>query len=298
MMKKAVYSILMAVLFSLPTPSFSLPVKPADLLVEVKGSIYPNDVFPQNCLSILQGGKCPVESYGHYHLEMKKQGELVYNHVTFSGPEGTQVIEDSWEKNGKVQKAIIENRAIGKRSQLEVKNGKVFYEVLDLTDHSVKKSEDVAEDNLVVPSTIMNYIANYREKLTNGETLVMKIAVLDRRDAFTFKVKKIKDGKDQNGEPIQVLEMSPASFIVKAAVDPMYFYVKAKNGELFAYEGESGLRRKVGNSYEKMKVRTAYEYTQFEDSASSKKKTAVKPSDCSENEVFNPKNPMKCEIKQ
>jgi hypothetical protein len=298
MMKKVVFSILMAAFCCQPFPSFSLPVKPTDLLVEVKGNIYPHDLFPQNCQGILQGARCSVESYGHYHLEMKKQGELVYNHVTFSGPEGTQVIEDSWEKNGKVQKAIIENRAIGKRSQLEVKNGKVFYEVTDLKDQSVKKSEDLAEDNLVVPSTIMNYISNYREQISKGENLVLKIAVLDRRDSFTFKVKKIKDGMDQNGEPIQVLEMAPASFIVKAAVDPMYFYIKSKSGQLFAFEGESGLRRKVGNSYEKMKVRTAYEYTQFDESPNPKKKTAVKSSDCEKNEVFNPKNPMKCEIKQ
>jgi hypothetical protein len=296
MNKTVVFLSIATLLGCFSSSSFSLPVKPADLLVEVNGFIYPKDVFPTNCMGILEGAKCPAESYGRYHLEMKKQGDLVLNHVVFSGPEGPQVIEQSWEKNGKVQKAIIENRAIGKRSQLEVKNGKVFYEVVDLKDNSVKKSDDDADDNLVVPSTIMNYIALYREPISKGQTIQMKIAVLDRRDSFTFNVKKIKDGKDQTGEPTQVLEMAPASFIVKAAVDPMYFYVKANSGELFAFEGESGLRRKVGDSYEKMKVRTAYEYTRFEDAP--QKKSAKKAADCATNEIFNPKNPMKCEIKQ
>lgn len=238
-----------------------------------------------------------MASYGRYHMEMKKEGDLVHNYVTFSGPDGDQVLEQSWEKNAKVQKAIIENRALQKRSQLEIKNGKVYYEVVDLKDNSVKKSEDVAEENLVVPSTMMNYIGTQSEKITKGELVVLKVAVLDRRDSFTFNVKKIKDDKAADGEPIQVLEMVPASFIVKAAVDPLYFYVHTKTGDMFAFEGESGLRRKIGDSYEKMKVRTAYEYRRPGAVAVKDSKTKSS-SGCEAPDFLTGKNPAKCEVKQ
>jgi hypothetical protein len=239
------------------TPA-AVPASP--LLMEINGRIYPKDQFPSNCTQLFQGAKCDVESYGRYRLEAKKDGDLVYNYVTFSGPEGDQVIEQSWEKDGKVKKAIIENRAIGKRSQLEVKDGVAFYEVTDLADKSVKKSQDDAEENLVVPSTMLNYVKMNQPRINRGETIQIKMAVLDRRDSFSFNIQKVREEKGVDGEPIQVLLMSPASFLVKAAVDPMYFYVKPKNSEMFAFEGESGLRRKVGNAYEKMKVRTAYDY--------------------------------------
>jgi hypothetical protein len=236
------------------------PASASGLLMEINGRIYPKENFPSNCAQLFQGAKCDVDSYGHYHLEAKKDGDSIYNYVTFSGPDGDQVIEQSWEKDGKVKKAIIENRAIGKRSKLEVKDGIAYYEVTDLSDQSVKKSQDDAEENLVVPSTMLNYVKMNQPRINRGETIQIKMAVLDRRDSFTFNIQKIREEKSVDGEPIQVLLMSPASFLVKAAVDPMYFYVRPKNSEMFAFEGESGLRRKVGNAYEKMKVRTAYDY--------------------------------------
>jgi len=240
-----------------------VPVSAPNLLMEINGRIYPKESFPSNCAQLFQGAKCDVDSYGRYHLEAKKDGDSIYNYVTFSGPEGDQVIEQSWEKDGKVKKAIIENRAIGKLSQLEVKDGIAYYEVTDLSDRSVKKSQDDAEDNLVVPSTMLNYVKMNQSRINRGETVQIKMAVLDRRDSFTFNIQKIREEKSVDGEPIQVLLMSPASFLVKAAVDPMFFYVRPKNSEMFAFEGESGLRRKVGAAYEKMKVRTAYDYRHY-----------------------------------
>ena len=257
---------------------------PSNLLLEVNGKIFPKESFPESCKNLFLGAKCDVDSYGKYHFQSVQDGDAVYNRVTFSGPEGEQVLEQSWEKNGKVKKAIIENRAIKKLSQLEVKDGKIYYQVTDLTDQSVKKSEATAEDNLVVSSTIMSYIKPHFEEITKGNRVQIKVAVLDRRDSFTFNIKKIKDYKALDGEEIQVLEMAPASLIVSVAVKPMYFYVKPKSGEMFAFEGESGLRRKVGTSYEKMQVRTAYEYKSKQE--------------CDPTAFLTGKTTMKCEVKQ
>ncbi len=269
------------------------------LLLEVNGKIFPKDSFPEECKNLLQGVKCNANSYGKYHLESKKDGELTYNKATFGGPEGDQVLEQSWEKDGKVTKAIIENRALKKLSTLEVKDGKTFYSVLDLTDQSKKNSEENWEDNLVVPSTVLTYIKPFAEKITKGEKVKLKIAVLDRRESFSFYIKKVRDEKSLDGESIQVLEMAPSSLIVSLAVKPMYFYVKEKSGELFAFEGESALRRKVGDSFEKMTVRTAYEYKNYAAPASTKTmKTAASKQDCDPASFLNSKMPMKCEVKQ
>ncbi|NDG84818.1 MAG: hypothetical protein EBX52_07255 [Proteobacteria bacterium] len=73
-------------------------------------------------------------------------------------------------------------------------------------------------------------------------------------------MRKIRNETAVDGSRVMVLEMAPVSFIVKALVDPMYFYVKPGKGELFAFEGRSALRRKQGDQYKEMKVRTAYEY--------------------------------------
>jgi hypothetical protein len=233
---------------------------PADVSLEIMGNIYPVDQLPAGCAEILKGVKCADPSYGKFHVISKKEGGITSSVTTFSGPEGVQVTEQSWEKDGHVQKAVIENLAIRKRSELEVKDGKVFYRVTDLSDGSTKTSEDEAEENLVVPSTVMSYIKPSFHLLNEGKEIRLKVAVPDRRESYTFIMRKHQSGTTADGTEMMVLEMAPSSFIIKALVDPMYFYIKPATGEMFAFEGRSALRRKQGDSYKEMKVQTAYDY--------------------------------------
>jgi hypothetical protein len=269
-----------------------LPKVDSNLLVSMEGKIFPQDSMPPACKNLLQGEKCNVQSFGRALIESKKDNDLIYNKSVFIGPEGEQQIEQSWEKNGHVQKAIIENKIIGKLMQMEVKDGKVFYQVTDQKDHSVKKSEDSLDENLVVPSTIMSYIKPMTDKISSGEKIQVKIAVLERMEAYTFNIKKVRDEKTLSGEPVQVLEMAPASIIVKALVSPMYFHIKTKTGEMFAFEGESAVRRKVGDNWKKMQVFTAYEYKVNTSVAAASK------SECDPAAMLSGKLPMKCEVKQ
>ncbi|MBU6154388.1 MAG: hypothetical protein KGP28_08825 [Bdellovibrionales bacterium] len=230
------------------------------VLLEIMGNIYPVDQLPPGCGGILKGVRCADPSYGKFHVISKKEGEVTTSITTFSGPEGVQVTEKSWERGGRVQRAEIENLAIQKRSELEVRDGKVFYKVTDLTDGSTKTSEDDAEENLVVPSTVMAYIKPSFQQLKEGKEVRLKVAVPERRESYTFVMRKHQTGTAADGTEMMVLEMAPSSFIIKALVDPMYFYIKPGTGEMFAFEGRSALRRKQGDSYKEMKVQTAYDY--------------------------------------
>ncbi len=232
----------------------------SDLILEINGNIYPRDQFPGTCKDLFKGAACTEPSFGHYHVEAKKEGDLVHSKAVFNDPEGPQVLEESWEKDGHVQRAVIENRALKRRSEIEVKDGKVHYKMTDLKDGSVKTSTDDLDSNLVVPSTVMSYIRPYHEALKAGEPVKLRVAVMDRQEAFSFNIKKVRTEKALNGDEIMVLEMSPGSIIVKALVDPMYFYIRVKTGEMFAFEGKSALRRKEGEKYKDLIVKAAYEY--------------------------------------
>jgi hypothetical protein len=229
-------------------------------ILEIMGSIYPVDQLPEKCTGILSGMKCSEPAFGKFHVLAKKEGELTASTTTFSGPEGVQVTEQSWEKDGHVRRAVIENLAIQKKSELEVRDGKVFYRVTDLKDGSMKTSEDDAEENLVVPSTVMAYIKPSFQDLKAGKEVRLKVAVLDRRESYSFVMRKVKSGVTADGAEMMVLEMAPVSFIIKALVDPMYFYIKPATGAMFAFEGRSALRRKQGDVYKEIKVQTAYDY--------------------------------------
>jgi hypothetical protein len=295
---------------ALAKPAKTLPVKPdlrkaevmkqaqQDLLLEIDGRIYPKDSLPQQCEGLLKGVKCPVDSFGHYHVEARKEADLVHSLAVFSAPEGPQVIEESWEKDGRVIKARIENKALGKVSLLEVKDGKVHYTVTQ-KDGDVDTSTDDSEENLVVPSTVMSYIRPHFAEILRGEKVKLKVAVLDRRESFTFYMKKYKEEKAANGDDILVLEMAPGSIIVKALVSPMYFYLNAKSGELFAFEGRSALRRKEGDKYKELDVRAAYEYkvNAYNLQKASAKNDALPIGNCSKGEMLVPGQAGKCEVK-
>ena len=237
----------------------STATTPNPILLDLDGKIYIKAAFPETCARLFKGEKCAPDSFGHYHVESKMEGDLIYSKAVFSAPEGPQVIEQSWQKDGHVKKAIIENKALGKVMELEVKDGKAFYKTTD-KDGKVKTSDDDAEENLVVPSTVMFYAQPHYQEIMDGKELRLKIAVLDRRESFTFIMKKIRDDKSASGENILVMQMAPSSIIVRALVDPMYFYVYPKTGEMFAYEGKSALRKKEGDKYKELVVVAAYDY--------------------------------------
>lgn len=267
------------------------PAAKSDLLLEILGHIYPEDRLPARCPEILKGTPCPDAPFGTFHVQSRKEGELTFSTSTFTGPEGAQVIEQSWEKNGRIQRAIIENRALRRLSELEVKAGKVHYKVTELDTGKVKTSVDDAEDNLVVPSTVMSFVRPSFQSLKEGKEVRLKVAVLDRRESFSFVMRKIRDEMTTDRQEAMVLEMAPVSFIVKALVDPMYFYVKPKTSELYAFQGRSALRRKQGDSWKEMNVRTTYEYK------INRFSQAKTESDCSGSITGILGKNMKCEVK-
>jgi hypothetical protein len=267
-------------------------------LLEIDGKIYPRDDFPESCRTLLKGSGCAVDPYGKYHVEAKKEGDLVYSKAVFSDHDGIQVTEESWEKDGHVQRAVVDSKVLGKKSELEVKNGKVLYKTTE-KDGTVKTSEDDADDNLVVASTVMSYIRPMFKSLNEGKEIKIRVAVLDRQEAFTFAIKKDHEDKGTDGAEIMVLKMAPTSLIIKAVVDPLYFYVHPKTGEMFAFEGRSALRKKDGDSYKEMSVRSAYTYrvnawNEFEKNSASKSTGAS----CDPLSEINAGAPAKCEIKE
>jgi|GEM_PF-3907372 len=229
------------------------------VLLDIDGQVYPQDGFPESCNDLFKGAKCPLPGYGTYHDRSVQEGDLVHSTATFTGPDGVQLVEDSWEKDGHVQKAVIDNRVLGKKSDIEIKDGKIYYQVTD-RDGKVKKTDTDAEPELVVPSTVMSYVRPRFPDLLAGKEVKLKVIVPDRMDSFTFYMKKIREEKSVAGDTIMVLEMKPSSIIVRAFVDKMLFYVRPKTGEMFAFQGKSSLHRKVGDDYKDIISNTSYEY--------------------------------------
>lgn len=225
--------------------------------LEIKGSIYPKDEIPKECGSLIQGGSCAGVPFGQFHVVSTKANDQIYSRATFADPSGVAVIEETWEKDGKITQGKIENKQLGNVGQVEIRDQKVFY---TLTEKSGKKkqSEAKAESNLVMPSTLMSFLRPQFKELLEGKTFSVKMIVLDRLDSYTFNVKKIKEISSVDGKPIVVLQMSPNSFFVRAVVDPLYFYIDKGSEEMIAFDGRSALRRMVKGKLKEFDAQVKY----------------------------------------
>jgi hypothetical protein len=266
----------------------STPMK--DLVLEINGEIYSAAQFPDNCGELLHGIKCDAKPVGRMHLESKKEGSEIYSKTTFSDFEMLQVTEQSWEENGHVKRVSTENNVLKKIFELEVKNGKVFYKITDKTDGSVKTSEEDADDNLVVPSTIVRYIGDKLGDLAAGKAVKVKVAAIDREESFTFTLRKFRIEKTPSGDPVLVLELKANSFFVRSVVDPMYLYF-SKSGELVGFDGKSPLSLKVGDHYKDLIAKVGYQLV----TDLLKPDFQLSPAECSD-DVNNKSGMMKCEI--
>ncbi len=224
---------------------------------EMLGKIYIKKELQSSCETVNRGFACSQAHYGDFNVVSEKQADSIYSLATFADKDGIQVIEKSWVKDGKIQKGILENKQVGYTTVLEVRDGTTFYET-EFTDGKKKSDHEKAEENLVLPSSLISYLKPKFPKIINGETVTIRMAVMDKRESFRFDVSKDRMEKGADGQDILVMKMKGASFIVSKVVDPMYFFIDLKSDKILGFEGRSALARKEGSKWKPLDVKVAY----------------------------------------
>lgn len=197
---------------------------------------------------------------GKFHVESKKENELIYSKSFFSDSDGVQLTEEAWDNQGHIKRDVVEDKLLKKTYALEVKDKQVVYTIHDLVTNADKTSSEDATDNLVVPATLVPYLRSFNAELLSNKALKVRMAVLDRGRSYEFEVKKVRTEKLANSETVVVLELKATSFFVRAMVDPMYFHLDPTNFELNSFEGKTSLRLKDGSTYKDLIARTVYHY--------------------------------------
>jgi hypothetical protein len=230
---------------------FSTPVwakdAPTGLLLDLEGKIFPSE-------------KPSAGPFGYFHVESKNEGDVIYSVGTYRGPEGVQVVERTWDARGHVRHVMTENSALQKTYDFEVREGRTHYQTTDLITKGIKKSEDAAPDNLVVPSTLIAYLRQFSKDLIAGKPVEVEMAVLERQNSYAFTMQKIREEKTSSGDTILVFKFYPSNLLLRLLVDPMYFSLKPDKFELVSIEGKSMLRKKVGDQFKEFTAKTLFDY--------------------------------------
>lgn len=233
----------------------------AQVVFEMSGKIYIKKDLPKDCDRVTIGYACSEKPFADFHVTVDLDGKLIHAKSIFKDADQIQVEEDSWREGVAVKKDISRSYLLNSTTTTEIKEGKVFY-TTEFTNGKVTKDTESANDNLVVPTTLIAYLKPHYSEIDAGKKIQVKLISPERHTSYTFRFSKEPDQKDAAGNPLLVLKMKATSFFVATQVEPMFFYVNRKTNELEGFDGRSPLRRpkggKKGQELEELDAKIAY----------------------------------------
>lgn len=237
--------------------SVSVQAAVPERIFEMTGKIYVKKDLPGSCENVHLGFQCESQNIGSFYAESSKAGNEVYSKSKFSNAEGEQVTEESWREGLQLKRAKIVNRQLKITASVEVKEGKAFFKIVH-DDGRVEEASESVDDSVVVPSTLMAYLKPKMKAISDGGEATVRMAVLDRKAAYRFDIKKFGAATAQDGTPLLVLQMKPTNWVISKIVDPLYFYLDQKSDRLIGFDGRSALRRKDGEKLKDIDAKVAY----------------------------------------
>jgi hypothetical protein len=143
---------------------------------------------------------------------------------TYSKPDGDVIaIEEVTYENGKLKSMKLDHKQLNASGSMIVENGKLKFEYT--ANGKTKTDEEAFDPTTTVADQIYPTIHKNWDKLMAGETIEIRLPVLDRRETVGFKILKEKSDTFQ-GRPVEIIKMKPTSFIIAAVVDPLLFYIE------------------------------------------------------------------------
>ncbi len=152
-----------------------------------------------------------------------------------------------------------EQKQIGTKGNLKIRDGKAYFTFVK--GDKTKEDDEKFTDDFAVTSSLVKLLQARWADVMKGDTLKVRLAVLDRQETVGFQFRKEKD-KEINGAPGVVLKMKPSSVIISALVNPLYFGFSADGKFLLELEGRTSVKLKNGEKFDDFDGYTVYTHPQ------------------------------------
>ncbi len=131
-------------------------------------------------------------------------------------------------------------------------------------DGKTKTSDETLDGALVPGDLIYTHLQQNWDKIIAGETLSIRLPVLDRLETIGFKLFKDKDAEIDGVKAI-VIKMKPSSFVIAALVDPVLFYfhpteMRPEGHKCIQVVGRTVPKRKDGEKWKDLDVVMKFKY--------------------------------------
>jgi len=213
-----------------------------------------------------------------YHVVYFEQGShqgkkiLTSDHVVTSKAAGAEVLSTYKDLDGNVlyvdrsevggdhqiKKVEIEQRQTGTTATVQVKEGKVYYNLVRKGEKPQSADEKTPE-NFVMSSSLQPFVRDHWKDLTSGKSIEIHFGVWGRLESIRFTLSQ--KGEEMVGEQKAiVIRMKPTSFLVSAIVNPIYFKFAADGSKMLAIEGRVPALKKSGDSFKDLDAEGVYTY--------------------------------------
>lgn len=203
----------------------------------------------------LDGGK---EIRYRFEHKLTTDGDKLIADNRYMTPSGEDLVVEHLEfKNEKLVIYEQSQKQTGGEGKIEVKGSKVIFTYK--IDGKEKTSDENLKDNFVVGPTLIDYMINHLDQLKKGDTVDIRLGVIDRRETIGFSLKK--DGEATiDGVKGVVIRMKPSSFIIAALVKPLYFTLAEDGSRNLELRGRLPMKNKVGDKLKDYDGRMLYKY--------------------------------------
>ena len=224
-----------------------MPAPPPASVLERGEPIYVGRVYPL--------GEAASAPTFEYERRVAGSGDdSLSTHVT-RDPSGAVVLAESARHTADYR--LLDYRLyanqLGQSGSVHVDGDRLTFRRLDASGEHVAE-ERVAEPVAVGP-TLVGYIRQHLTELRRGETVPVRLALLDRLETLGFELSAV------GAEPGQTrIEMQPASALIALVVDPILFTFQAQGDKLVCLEGRVPPKRPSGGGWDDFDARVEYRY--------------------------------------
>ena len=141
----------------------------------------------------------------------------------------------------------------GVSASVAVSNGRATFTLRE--GENEKTADEIVRDPVVAGPTMFGFILTHWDQLTNGATIPIRFAVLERGETIGFVLDK---ASDKDGRTI--IRMRPSSMLVRLAAATTYFQFDSVSRQIIEYTGRVPPLEHVNDRLETLDARVQYTF--------------------------------------
>ncbi len=192
-------------------------------------------------------------------VDMKESGDLTDHLAEFMDSENKSIItETAVLKGTDVVKYHIDQKQTGEKGDVEIKDGKIFFNYTDSSGNKKEATEKYKEP-FVMNVSFNRFVQKNWADLLAGKEIDIRYGVWYRRDTVGFSIKKMGE-ESKNGLQTIHIRMKPSSFVIAAIVDPVHMWYTQDGAKIVALKGRVAPKRKDGDKWKDLDADVDYLY--------------------------------------